>query len=58
VSYLARPTAYGSARLLVVHATGSGKTATMIRIADNFFKVRVEVRTRVRVGCGRGCGCG
>ena len=43
VSFLARPTAYGSARLLVVHATGSGKTATMIRIADNFFKVRARL---------------
>ena len=32
VSFVARPTAYNCARLLVVHATGSGKTATMIRI--------------------------
>ena len=28
----------GYPRLLVAHCTGSGKTCTMIRIADNFFK--------------------
>ena len=40
VGFVARPTAYPNARLLVVHSTGSGKTATMIRVADNFFKDR------------------
>ncbi len=37
VSWLCRPQTYANPRLLVVHRTGSGKTATMIRVADNFY---------------------
>ena len=44
-SYLVHPNSYSmpnskhpSQRLLVVHRTGAGKTCTMIRIADNYFK--------------------
>ena len=32
-----RPETYSNPRMLVVHRTGSGKTATMIQIANNYF---------------------
>ena len=37
VSFLCRPGAYTNPRMLVVHRTGSGKTATMIQLANNYF---------------------
>ena len=40
VSYLCRPQSLPNPRMLVVHRTGCGKTATMIQIADNYFKDR------------------
>ena len=36
-AYLCRPQSLPNPRMLVVHRTGSGKTATMIQIADNYF---------------------
>jgi hypothetical protein len=40
VSFLAHPQSLPSHRMLVCHRTGAGKTATMIQIADNFFRDR------------------
>ena len=37
VAFLCRPQSLPNPRMLVVHRTGSGKTATMIQIADNYF---------------------
>ena len=38
VSWLVHPLSIPNPRLLVVHRTGAGKTCSMIRICDNFFK--------------------
>ncbi|KAL3928708.1 MAG: hypothetical protein SGPRY_002276 [Prymnesium sp.] len=40
VSWLVHPLSLPNPRLLVVHRTGAGKTCSMIRICDNFFKDR------------------
>lgn len=40
VAYLCRPQSLRNPRMLVVHRTGCGKTATMIRIADDYFSDR------------------
>ena len=50
VAYLCRPGSVPNARMLVVHRTGSGKTATMIQIADNCARARAQrpVLTRAR----------
>jgi hypothetical protein len=40
VSYLAHPSSQPNCRMLVVHRTGAGKTCSMIRVVDNFFKDR------------------
>ncbi|KAL1523659.1 hypothetical protein AB1Y20_018594 [Prymnesium parvum] len=37
VAFLCRPQSLPNPRMLVVHRTGCGKTATMIQIADNYF---------------------
>ena len=37
VAFLCRPQSLHNPRMLVVHRTGSGKTATMIQVADNYF---------------------
>ena len=37
VAFLCRPQSLPSHRMLVVHRTGAGKTATMIQVCDNFF---------------------
>ena len=40
VSFLCRPLSYRHPRMLVVHRTGAGKTATMVQIANNYFHDR------------------
>lgn len=37
VAFLCHPRSLPNPRMLIVHRTGSGKTATMIQIADNYF---------------------
>ena len=37
MAFLCRPQSLPNPRMLVVHRTGCGKTATMIQIADNYF---------------------
>lgn len=37
VAYLCRPQSLPNPRMLVVHRTGCGKTATMIQIVDNYY---------------------
>ena len=37
VAFLCRPESYSNPRMLVVHRTGCGKTATMVQIANNYF---------------------
>lgn len=40
VSFLCRPLAFANPRMLVVHRTGAGKTATIVQIANAYFDDR------------------
>ena len=53
VAYLCRPGSVPNARMLVVHRTGSGKTATMIQIADNCAPPPTRTRAAPTAFCPR-----
>jgi ATP-dependent Clp protease ATP-binding subunit ClpA len=40
VSFLCRPLTFANPRMLVVHRTGAGKTATIVQIANAYFDDR------------------